>query len=222
MKRNTLNFWVNLVSFLVLWGMIITGIIIAEILPPRSGHYGMNIWGQDRHDIGVIHKYLSYSFIGLMVVHVWLHWTWVCATFHQLFRFSEKSRRNGVYGIGFLLIFTLLTIGILTGADSIVKEGGNVNAHENDQQGEHTMQEYDEYNAEHSQEEALRKESEHITGRHTLREAAQVAGMSAEELKMKLGLPVNVDPDERLGRLKQQYGFEIHDVREIVFLNQNQ
>jgi hypothetical protein len=55
-----------------------------------------------------------------------------------------------------------------------------------------------------------------ISGQTTLAQAAEVRGLRLKELILQLQLPADVDVDERLGRLKRQYDFEIDDVRGIV------
>jgi hypothetical protein len=49
-----------------------------------------------------------------------------------------------------------------------------------------------------------------------LLEAAKTCGLSVEELKERLKLPFAVDHGERIGRLRRQYGFDIHDVRKLA------
>jgi hypothetical protein len=58
--------------------------------------------------------------------------------------------------------------------------------------------------------------SSQISGQITLSQSAEIGGIPVEELILQLNLPSDVDVDERLGRLKRQYGFEIHDVRRIL------
>jgi hypothetical protein len=55
-----------------------------------------------------------------------------------------------------------------------------------------------------------------ISGQTTLAQAAGIGEMPVEELVARLRLPADVDVDEQLGKLKRQYGFEIHDVRNIL------
>ena len=89
MKRSTLNFTVDLISFLSLLGMTLTGIIMKYILPPCSGGCGREVSGgpgrehvkdllsMTRHEWGDIHFYLALLFIVLMTAHILLHWTWI-------------------------------------------------------------------------------------------------------------------------------------------------
>jgi len=55
-----------------------------------------------------------------------------------------------------------------------------------------------------------------INGRTTVRRAALLAGLDVRQLCARLDLPGAIDPGERLGRLKRQYGLSIHEVRRIA------
>jgi hypothetical protein len=103
MKRPTLNFIVDLISFCNLLGLAITGSIMKWILPPGSaGHgYGFRggrgageikyLWSMTRHEWGAIHFYLAVLFVSLMLVHIILHWTWIKNYFMSLFGFSRNA-----------------------------------------------------------------------------------------------------------------------------------
>jgi len=106
MKRATVNFIVDLVSFVDLVGMAFTGFIMKYILPPGTGglgrlqHGGLgrenikSLWSMTRHEWGRIHYYLALLFLALMVVHIILHWSWIKNYFKSLPGISrERSRR---------------------------------------------------------------------------------------------------------------------------------
>src|SRR3989304_3725348 len=90
MKRNTLNFLIDLVSLAAMLGLILTGIVMKFILPPGTGGRGggerSELWGLGRHDWGDIHFWLAVSVLSLLVLHVALHWGWVTGTLRRLFR----------------------------------------------------------------------------------------------------------------------------------------
>ncbi|MHC4573776.1 MAG: DUF4405 domain-containing protein [Planctomycetota bacterium] len=102
MKRSTLNFIVDLVSFLTLLGMVFTGIIMKYILPPGTGGCGLGfrggrgeeqvreLWSMTRHEWGFIHYDLAVLFVILMVVHIVLHWNWIKNCFRSLFGLPPK------------------------------------------------------------------------------------------------------------------------------------
>ncbi len=89
MKRSTVNFVVDLASFVDLLGLAATGVIMKWVLPPGSGGLGQELhggaggehikqlWGLGRHDWGAVHFWYAVIFVVLMVVHIVLHWTWI-------------------------------------------------------------------------------------------------------------------------------------------------
>ena len=201
MKRNTLNFWIDFIGFLVMSGLIWTGLLIHYVLPPGTGgqHSGreLTLWGLGRHDYGDIHFYMALVLIGLMVIHVWLHWSWVCGTVNKLLGTKAAGNtRRAVYGVGVLAVMVVLICGSLLWIRSQVNPASKTVKQENieHQSGSIT----------------------HISGQTTLVQAAEIYGISTEELILKLQLPAEVDVNERLGRLKRRYGFEIEDIRKIL------
>jgi hypothetical protein len=55
-----------------------------------------------------------------------------------------------------------------------------------------------------------------IRGGMTLKEFEEVRGMPYRELLAQLGLPTDIDPEEKLGRLAKRYGFTMEEVRRIA------
>lgn len=106
MKRGTLNFIVDLVSFIDLLGLAFTGFIMKYVLPPGSGGHGLGfrggrgageikyLWSMTRHEWGDIHFYLAVLFVTLIVVHIILHWSWIKGYFKSLFGVSWKRTRS--------------------------------------------------------------------------------------------------------------------------------
>lgn len=78
MARNTLNFVIDLVTFAVMLAMIATGLLIRFVLPPGSGER-RSLWDYTRHDWGDVHFWLAVVLGGLVLVHLALHWSWVCS-----------------------------------------------------------------------------------------------------------------------------------------------
>lgn len=83
MRRNSLNFIVDFVSLIAMAGLVATGLIVKYVLPTgsggRGGGGGRHVWGWSRHDWGDVHFYIALGILALMLVHVVLHWRWVCA-----------------------------------------------------------------------------------------------------------------------------------------------
>jgi hypothetical protein len=202
MKRNTWNFWIDFISLAALMGLAMTGLLLEFVLPPGSrGGQGLTLWGYARHDWGEIHLGFAVAILALMFVHLWLHWSWVCVTVATLLgrQPAEKGTglRRAVYGLMLLLVVAALFVGGFLWAKSQVQGTGGEGPGRYGHSPANTV-------------------SEHITGRMTLAEAAQSSGWTAEQLVQKLHLPADVDVNERLGRLRQRYGFDLEQVRNVL------
>ena len=104
MKRTTLNFILELVSFINLLGLAFIGFIMKYVLPPGSSGYGRGYRGGrgpsdgikdflsiTRHEWVDIHFYLACLFVILILVHLILHWNWIKGYFKSLFSISHKG-----------------------------------------------------------------------------------------------------------------------------------
>ena len=103
MRRSTLNFIIDLISFVNLLGLVCTGFIMKYILPPGTGGLGRELgggrgreeikylWSMSRHEWGDIHFYLAIMFVTFMVIHIILHWSWIKNHFKSLFGISRKT-----------------------------------------------------------------------------------------------------------------------------------
>jgi hypothetical protein len=101
MKRTTLNFVIDLISFVALLGMVVTGIIMMYVLPPGTGGGGFRggrgeqtapvLLSLSRHEWGKIHYCLALLFVVLMTAHILLHWTWIKNCFKSLFGSSREG-----------------------------------------------------------------------------------------------------------------------------------
>ncbi|MBN2456967.1 MAG: DUF4405 domain-containing protein [Sedimentisphaerales bacterium] len=89
MRRSSLNFIVDLISLLDLLGLVFTAFIIRYILPPGTGGLGRSLhagidkehikafWSMSRHEWGDVHFILAVVFVGLMILHLILHFSWI-------------------------------------------------------------------------------------------------------------------------------------------------
>jgi len=103
MKRNTLNFIIDMAGFGVLLALTCTGVIMKYVLPPGTGGLGRSATGghgrgdiktllaMTRHQWGSIHFVLAVVFVALIIVHLALHWKWIKNTLKSLFRPSPTK-----------------------------------------------------------------------------------------------------------------------------------
>ena len=75
---------------------------------------GPTLWGLSRHDYGNIHFKLALAVIPLMLLHIILHWSWVCATIGNMLNLKvDRHGQNSLYGIILLILIIILTAGSL-------------------------------------------------------------------------------------------------------------
>ena len=188
MSKSTTNFLVDTVALAAIVLLSATGVLMRYVLPPGSGHFSQ-LWGMDRHQWGQVHFWLAVGLLSTVVLHLLLHWHWVVC--------MVKGRS----GRGSAIRVSLAIVGVLALAGfAAAPFFGQVQ-----QTGEppHKIQ-------------SEERPASQINGSMTLHEVEEQTGVPAAVILRKLGLPADLPADERLGRLRKQYGFGIHDTQEIV------
>lgn len=107
MSRATVNLWLDLVALILMLGLMLSGGVLYFVLPPGTGH-SHQLFGIGRHDYGAIHAWLSVALVVVLVLHVVLHWTFVCCVVaKQLGKDRPGKKALLSWGAG-LFVFTLL------------------------------------------------------------------------------------------------------------------
>lgn len=218
MRKSMLNFFVDLLTLAVIFVMVATGLVIRFVLPPgtggRHGEGGLLLWSWGRHDWGDVHFWASVTLGALLVVHVALHWSWVCTMVGRLLRGADAGQLSGgrqnIYGVGFLIVVILVFGGFTWYAGTAVT---HFNAR---RQSESQPAITEQGMPQHGQQEGHGTGHEQIRGSMSLAEVEATTGVPMATLKSELGLPASTTPDERLGRLARQYGFSMEKVRDIA------
>ncbi len=103
MKKVTVNFWIDLISFITFLGLTVTGVVIRYVLPPGTGGRGKALSGgrgtgdikellnMTRHEWGDIHFYIAIVFFILILLHIILHWQWIKNYFSRNFLKRRKT-----------------------------------------------------------------------------------------------------------------------------------
>ena len=188
MSKSTTNFAVDAVALVAIVLLGATGVLMRYVLPPGSGHFSQ-LWGMDRHQWGDIHFWLAVVLLSTLVLHIVLHWNWIVCMV------KGRSGRGSVMRVGVAMLSVLILAAIVASPFF-----GQVQ-----QTGEppHKMQ-------------SEERPAYQINGSMTLHDVEEQTGVPAAVILRKLGLPADLPSDERLGRLRKQHAFEIHDIQEIV------
>lgn len=227
MRKDTLNYLVDALALVVMLGMIATGLLIKYQLPPGSrGGHGLTLWGLDRHEWGDVHFWMAVALAVLLVLHVALHWTWVIVVSLRLGRSGTENARapaaakRNMVGLVFLVGLAVLVGGFLWMADaSVVYDEDDEEAGRGQQRAAVGALDGAESAARGGGGRGQQRGGAgdlHIRGSMTLAEVARSAGIDLALLKRELGLPADVDANERLGPLRRSHGFEMSDVRAAV------
>ncbi|MBM4295282.1 MAG: DUF4405 domain-containing protein [Deltaproteobacteria bacterium] len=112
MDKPRLNFLIDALMFLCLMAMAGLGFLMKYTLPPgrvARAKYGAPVeitWlGWDRHDWGDIHLYLAFTLLGLLTLHIILHWKQILGLFE---RFIPQPGKRTRIALAFLILAVLL------------------------------------------------------------------------------------------------------------------
>ncbi len=100
MKKIWTNFWVDAAMFFSMVGLAITGLIMKYTLPPLrgqnqgTGQGPETLLGWDRHEYGDFHFWLAMILVGLLIVHIILHWRWIVCRFKEFKSESLPSKEG--------------------------------------------------------------------------------------------------------------------------------
>jgi hypothetical protein len=129
MKRGTLNFVVDSLTFLVMLALVTSGLLVRFVLPPGSGER-RSLWTYTRHDWGDVHFWLAVALGALVLIHVALHWGWVCSVVQSWLPRARgaaprSSGGRNLAGAALLVAVAGLVGGLLWIAERNVVESGD-------------------------------------------------------------------------------------------------
>jgi hypothetical protein len=214
MKRNTLNFVIDAISAVVTLGMVATGLLLRFVLPPGSGSRRM-LWGWGRHDWGDLHFWLAVGVGAVIVLHIALHWQWVCVTALRCLpargqHSSPTLTTRNLVGASLIL----LLVGVLGGfvwfarATTTNVRGDEALAGMEGARGDDSAIHHE------GRDGPSRTDGPPIRGSMKLSEAADACDLTVEAARERLRVPKDVAADEQLGRLAAKYNFSMQQARE--------
>ncbi|MBK8271285.1 MAG: DUF4405 domain-containing protein [Planctomycetes bacterium] len=129
MSRTLVNFIIDLFGFVIMLGILATGLLVRYVLPPGSGQW-RSVWGLSRHDWGDVHFWMAVGLGAVILVHVALHWGWVCGVVRRRIPGlpsmapAHSRLRRSALGVLILALTAALVAGFLVVAGQAVIEDG--------------------------------------------------------------------------------------------------
>lgn len=197
MKRGTVNFSIDAVAFALLVLLATTGLLVHFTLPAGSGHF-QTLWGLDRHEWGEVHFWIAMGFLATLALHLILHWQWITC----MVKGKKANTRTGRVVLAWTALVAIVIVATAPffskvkqstadAAPAPHRAASNTTAHSTDV---HSL----------------------VDGSMTLNDVELQTGIPVSVLLAELKLPADLSGDEKLGRLRREFNFEMQDVREVL------
>lgn len=231
MKRPKLNFVIDAAAFVAFAFLTTTGVLTRYVLPPGSGRYA-TLWGLNRHGWGDLHFWVAVVLLGVLALHLALHWRWIlCIVKGQRPEALGSRVAFGVVGLIGLLALAAAPLLAPVERSGAPRQGSGLPpsaipapiaapagtpAQADSTQGIPPPIGKDSSPVPAETPEPTTLGTESIRGSMTLRQVEQATGVPVGHLISRLGLPPGIDPDERIGRIRKRYDISPDDVRKVV------
>jgi hypothetical protein len=113
MKRFFDNLLIDLIAAGLMIGMMATGYILRFPLPPGSNKY-LSLWTLTRHQWGEVHFWIGLALLGVVLLHLCLHWQWLVVSLKRRFRPTKPSSDSPLVS-GVLTFLVLAAVLVLFG-----------------------------------------------------------------------------------------------------------
>jgi len=127
-NRTLINFWLDSLLLVVFLLLCWSSVLIRYVFPPATDSEGWLLWGLNYLAWTDIQFATLCVFVAAVLLHVMLHWTWVCGVVESWVRrrrgadakAKPDTGNRTLWGVGLLIIiFNVLGLGIAVAALSI-------------------------------------------------------------------------------------------------------
>ena len=218
LDKSRINFLVDALMFVCMMAIAGLAFLMKFILIPgkeRLAKYGRSVdlllFGMDRHTWGTIHLALGFVLIGLLALHIILHWNAIVGLFQRLVA-NQKARQ--IIAPAFVLASVILLIAPLAVKPEIQEIGKGRSAHlEGSNSSCGGCPENVAHETDHKTDGLME-----IRGFMTLAEVSEKHNVPIHCLKTHLGIPASAPDTEKLGTLKETCNFRMSDVEKVIAL----
>ncbi len=221
MKKSTWNLIIDLFMLLCMAFIAGIGFLIKYSLisgQQRWTKYNQNVelylFGLDRHEWGTIHVVVGYILIGLLILHIILHWKGFICIFNRLLHKTVKNI------FAFIFTFTLVLLisfpFLINPTIKVIEQskGRNATNHQSviaNQTVKHKTQNINNVPELHHPDPSIK-----VQGFMTLQTVSNKYNVPAHYLKNYLNLPNTISNNQKLGHLRRKYNFEMSQIEKII------
>jgi hypothetical protein len=125
MTKNDINLWLDAVLLAIFTVLCWAGTVVQFVFPPGPEADGYTIWGWDYEQWSNLQFALLAALALAVLLHVMLHWSWVCAMVVTKLRKRRGAAALAVkhdgsrtlWGVGLLiLVFHAIAVGVAAAA----------------------------------------------------------------------------------------------------------
>lgn len=125
---NDINLVLDAVLLVVFMALCFAAVVVRFVFPPGPGAKGWTLWGFDYDAWGGIQFGLVATLALGILVHVMLHWSWVCNMVASRFVKTRQGRVDDglqtIYGVGLLIVLLAAVGGALAAAVLTIRGPG--------------------------------------------------------------------------------------------------
>jgi hypothetical protein len=111
-SRSWINFWLDALLLCLFCALMTVAMIVRFVFPPALDSHLWRLWGRTYDDWANLQFSLVAALALGILVHVMLHWSWVCGLIATRLARNKKAKVDDglqtLYGVGFLIL--LLTL----------------------------------------------------------------------------------------------------------------
>ena len=225
MQKSKINFIIDSLMFLFMASIVGIGLLIKFVLIPgqeRWVKYGQNVdltvLNMDRHEWGTIHLIIGLILIGLLIIHILLHWNIITCVYCKMFK--KKQTKKLVVPIFITVIAIILLTPLIIEPEVSYfenaygnRENLNIQLIENENviQSDIKNTLSDEENTRH-----YLNPSVEIRGYMTIAEVSDKYNVPIYYLKDNLNIPNSSSDNQNLGLLRKKHDFKMSDVKQVI------
>jgi heme/copper-type cytochrome/quinol oxidase subunit 2 len=127
-SRTDVNFLLDALLLLLFIAVCVLSVILEFVFPPGTQADGWLLWNSSFNEWSRLRFYVLASMAAAVVLHVMLHWTWVCGVLSSRLggKSNQKSAKHDdpsrtLWGVGLLIVIVNLVGAVIAAAALMIR-----------------------------------------------------------------------------------------------------